>query len=104
MKYLEFNFQWSSCKVAEVNISGLIPPIQASSIPPCLNVHDYLIIMGGVAFPLSPFETTPFAGTCNIGESCMDRFCDIHFGYANSFVRSKYPVVHRYFEVMLSVN
>jgi len=53
------------------------------------NTVDYVTIPGGIAFPVSTAAPGTYPTTLINGISFTDRFCDVYFGYANTFVRSK---------------
>ncbi len=82
------SIEWTACNVGDVKIAG---PTPIPTTPPtaCVNFNDYLIIMGGVSFPLPTTAVAPGTAAVPTGSSSTDRFCDYHFGYSNSLVRCK---------------
>ncbi|OXA52202.1 uncharacterized protein LOC110852632 [Folsomia candida] len=79
---------WAPCSPGDVRISG--SPATSPTMPmPCgaaaTPIPDYLIIMGGVSYPMG----TPTAAIPS-GTSITDRFCDLTFPSAvtSAYVRS----------------
>jgi len=78
---------WTPCTPGDVRISGGVTAAATAPVVPCTGqgLVDYLIIMGGVSYPLAAA-----AGTTPVGSSSTDRFCDQTFppGLASAYVRS----------------
>ncbi|CAL8110369.1 unnamed protein product [Orchesella dallaii] len=75
---------WSPCSANSVRFAG--GPAQLPTAPTanamCQNtLTDYLVIIQGVSFPLLTTTTNPTVSTA-------DRYCDLSFQQANSYVRT----------------